>query len=52
MYTAVTSLGPECEARVDAELTVDPSGSRLAGSQTQSTCEGTAIGQVSATKRP
>ena len=50
-YTAVTSLGPGCEARVDAELTVDPSGMRLEGSQTQTTCEGTAVGQVIATKR-
>ena len=51
-YTAVTSLGQGCEARVDAELTVNPSGTRLEGSQTQTTCEGTAVGQVSATKRP
>ena len=51
-YTAVTSLGPGCEARVDAELIVDPLGTRLAGSQTQSTCEGTAVGQVTAVKRP
>ena len=50
-YSAVTSLGPGCEARVNAEVTVDPSGTRLEGSQTQSTCEGTAVGQMTATKR-
>ncbi len=50
-YSAVTLLGPECEVRVDAELTVDASATRLEGSQTQSTCEGTAVGQVTATKQ-
>ena len=50
-YSAVTVLGPGCEVRVEAELTVDASVTRLEGSQTQSTCEGTAIGQVTATKR-
>jgi hypothetical protein len=45
-------LGPRCEARVDAELTVDASVTRLERSQTQSTCEGTALGQVTATKQP
>ena len=50
-YSAATSLGPGCEARVDAEVTVDPSGTRMEGSQTQSTCEGTAVGQMMATKR-
>ncbi len=51
-YSAVTSLGQGCEARVDAELTVAPSRTRIEGSQTQSTCEGTAVGQVIATKQP
>ncbi len=50
-YTAVTSLGQGCEVRVDADMTVDSSGTRLEGSQTQATCEGTAVGQVTATKR-
>lgn len=50
-YSATTSLGQGCEARVDADVTVDPSGTRLEGSQTQSTCEGTAVGQSTATKR-
>ena len=50
-YTAVTSLGQGCEVRVDADMTIDPSGARLEGSQTQATCEGTAVGQVTATKR-
>ena len=51
-YSAVTVLGPGCEVRVDAELTIDASATRLEGSQTQSTCEGTAVGQVAATKQP
>lgn len=51
-YSAVTSLGPSgCEVRVDADLTLNPSGTRMEGAQTQSTCEGTAVGQVAATKR-
>ena len=50
-YSAVTLLGPGCEVRVDAELTVDASATRLEGSQTQSTCEGTAVGQVTAMKQ-
>ena len=51
-YSAVTSLYPGCQVRVDGEVIVDPSGTRLEGSQTQSNCEGTAVGQVTATKRP
>ncbi len=50
-YSAVTSLGPGCQVRVDAEVTVDSSGTRMEGSQTQSTCERTAVGQMTATKR-
>lgn len=49
-YSAVTSL-PACEVRVDADLTLDSSGTRIKGSQTQSTCEGTAVGKVTARKR-
>lgn len=40
-----------CDFRVEAELTLDPSGTRLEGSQTQANCEGTAVGRVTATKR-
>ena len=50
-YSAVTLLGPGCEDRVDAELTVNASATRLEGSQTQSTCEGTAVGRLTAIKR-
>jgi len=50
-YSAVVLLRPKCEARVDAEVTVNASATRLEGSQTQSTCEGTAVGRVTATKR-
>ncbi len=49
-YSAVTSLAG-CEVRVDADLTLDSSGTRIEGSQTQVTCEGTAVGRVTATKR-
>ena len=49
-YSAVTSLAG-CELRVDADLVLDPLGTRIEGSQTQSTCEGTAVGQVTARKR-
>ena len=50
-YLAVTSMYPGCEVRVEAELIVDPSGMRMEGSQTQSNCEGTAVGQLAATRR-
>ena len=30
-YSAMTTLGQECEVRVDAEITVDPSGTRMEG---------------------
>ena len=49
-YSAVLVV-PGCELRANAELTVDASGTRLEGSQTQSTCEGTAVGQLTAIKR-
>ncbi|MGH9313433.1 MAG: hypothetical protein ACRD1S_09565 [Vicinamibacterales bacterium] len=50
-YTARAALAPGCEAVLKAETTVDIAGTRFSGSQTQSTCEGTAIGQVSAMRR-
>jgi hypothetical protein len=40
-----------CEFRLEAETTVEPDGRRFAGSQTQSSCEGTALGRVEATRR-
>ena len=50
-YTARALLSPSCEAVVRAETTIDVAGARFSGGQTQSTCEGTAVGQVSATRR-
>lgn len=49
-YSAATTR-QGCEFQVEAELTLDPSGTRIEGSQTQSNCEGTAVGRVTATKR-
>lgn len=50
-YAARAALGPGCESVVRAQTTVEAAGTRLGGPQTQSTCEGTAVGQVSATRR-
>lgn len=50
-YSARAALAPGCEAVVRAETTVESAGARFSGSQTQSSCEGTAIGQVNATRR-
>jgi hypothetical protein len=47
-YSAVTLLG-NCEFRADAALSLDPSGTRLDGSQTQSK---TARGRLSAGSQP
>ncbi len=49
-YTAVLPV-PGCEFRVEAEVTIDAPATRLEGSQTQSTCEGTAVGRIVATKQ-
>lgn len=48
-YDGRVSIAPNCEAVVRAETTID--GVRLSGQQTQSTCEGTAVGQMTATRR-
>ena len=40
-----------CEFRLEAETTVEPDGRCFTGTQTQSTCEGTASGRVEATRR-
>jgi hypothetical protein len=50
-YSAKASVGPNCEASVAAETTVDDSGKRMEGSQTQSNCEGTAVGRVTALRQ-
>ena len=50
-YTGKASIGPKCEAEVVGETTVDDAAGRIEGSQTQSNCEGTAIGKVTAVRR-
>jgi hypothetical protein len=50
-YTATALLGPNCPGTVSAEATIAASNAAFSGSQTQSTCEGTAVGQVTATRR-
>jgi len=50
-YTARGDISPTCEAAVVAETTVNVAAGRLSGSQTQSTCEGKAVGQVTAVRR-
>lgn len=49
-YTA-TAIFEGCEVRIEATTTVEADGRRLSGAQTQSTCEGTAVGQMTATRR-
>ena len=49
-YSAKASMGPNCEATVVAETTVDDAADRFEGSQTQSNCEGTAVGRVTAVR--
>ena len=50
-YSAKASVGPNCEATVVAETTVDDVAGRFEGSQTQSNCEGTAVGRVTAVRK-
>ena len=50
-YSAKASIGPNCEATVVAEATVDDAADRFEGSQTQSNCEGTAVGRVAAKRQ-
>ena len=50
-YSAKASVGPNCDATVVGEVTVDEAAGRLEGSQTQANCEGTAVGQVTAVRR-
>jgi hypothetical protein len=50
-YTIEGSLGPSCEVTVEAETTIDVATGRLSGTQTQSTCEGIAVGQITAVRR-
>src|SRR5262245_27213338 len=48
-YNGNVNLAPNCEVTVRAETTIN--GVRFSGQQTQSTCKGTAVGQVTATRR-
>lgn len=50
-YSAKASIGPNCEATVVAETIVDDVAGRFGGSQTQSNCEGTAVGRVAAVRQ-
>jgi hypothetical protein len=50
-YTAKAMLSPNCEASLTAETTVDESARKFKGSQTQTTCEGTAVGEVTAVRK-
>jgi hypothetical protein len=50
-YTALASLGPSCDVVVSADTSVDAEATRFTGTQTQSTCEGVAVGRIAATRR-
>ena len=50
-YSGKARIGPNCDATVVAETTVDDAGGRFEGSQTQSNCEGTAVGRVAAVRQ-
>ena len=51
IYTSKAMLSPDCEASLAAETTIDESSRKFKGSQTQTTCEGTATGEVTAVRR-
>ncbi|HTG92364.1 MAG TPA: hypothetical protein VL866_07255 [Pyrinomonadaceae bacterium] len=50
-YTAEASIGPECEFTIVGETVVDETRNRMTGSQSQTNCEGTAKGEVTAVRR-
>jgi hypothetical protein len=50
-YSSKARLSPNCEATIAGATTVEPSSGKFKGSQTQTTCEGTAVGQVTAVRR-
>jgi len=50
-YTSKAKLGPNCEASLAAETTIDGSSRKFKGTQTQTTCEGTAVGEVTAVRK-
>jgi hypothetical protein len=51
VYTSKAKLGPDCEAKLAGETIVEAASGSLRGSQTQTSCEGTAIGEVTAVRR-
>lgn len=50
-YTSKARLNPNCEATIAGATIVDAASGKFKGSQTQTTCEGTAVGQVTAVLR-
>jgi len=50
-YTAKGNLGPKCEFTLAGETVVNETTNRMKGSQTQTNCEGTAKGEVTAVRR-
>jgi hypothetical protein len=51
-YTSKAMLRPNCELTLTGKTTVDSMSRNFKGSQTQKNCEGTAIGVVTAVRRP
>jgi len=50
-YTAKSNISPKCEFTLVGEMIVNESTNRMKGSQTQTNCEGTAKGEVTAVRR-
>ena len=50
-YTARANVGPKCEFTIAGETVVNETTNRMKGSQTQTNCEGTAKGEVTAVRR-
>lgn len=50
-YAAKAIMGPNCEATVEGEMILDEEANQMAGSQTQTNCEGKAVGKVTAVRR-
>ena len=45
-YTSKARLNPNCEATIAGATNVEAASGQFKGSQTQTTCEGTAVGQL------
>ena len=50
-YTARAKISPKCEVTITGETVVNETTNRMKGSQTQTNCEGTAKGEVTAVRR-